>query len=208
VSWPRERVASLIALAALVGVIVGVIAHFAFGTTRSAAGLELPLLHGQVSWTPGERAAPGFRLRDTRGNEVSLAAQRGRVVILAFLSSDSAGTGVREARLLAGVESQLDGARAPLIDVVSLDPMRDSASRVAALAATVGLLRSTLHWLVGPARALRTVWREFGIGVAGRSSASSAIYLIDGSGFERTGYLYPFQPGFVARDVRTLAQSN
>jgi hypothetical protein len=30
------------------------------------------------------------------------------------------------------------------------------------------------------------------------------LYLIDRRGFERTGYLFPFLPNFVALDLRTL----
>jgi hypothetical protein len=31
-----------------------------------------------------------------------------------------------------------------------------------------------------------------------------AVYLIDRKGFERTGYLFPFLPSFVALDLKTL----
>ena len=34
---------------------------------------------------------------------------------------------------------------------------------------------------------------------------SLAVYLLDRHGNERTGYLFPFQPPFVQRDLRTLS---
>jgi hypothetical protein len=33
-----------------------------------------------------------------------------------------------------------------------------------------------------------------------------ALYLIDRRGFERTGYLFPFLPNFVALDLRSLGR--
>ncbi len=35
---------------------------------------------------------------------------------------------------------------------------------------------------------------------------TEALYLIDRHGYERSGYLYPFVPRFVAHDLRTLAR--
>jgi hypothetical protein len=39
----------------------------------------------------------------------------------------------------------------------------------------------------------------------GVGAAGAAVYLIDRSGNERTGYLLPFAPSFVERDLRVLA---
>jgi cytochrome oxidase Cu insertion factor (SCO1/SenC/PrrC family) len=192
----------VLAFAAALGVIAGVVV--ALARPRAAPKLALPLFHGQAVWGPGRRAAPAFALRDSTGASVALARQRGRPVLLAFLDTRGHDTAAREGRLVAGVQQALGGATLPQFDIISLAPAADSARRVAETASRLGLHRGSFHWLVGPRVALAKLWREFGIGVRGRPGASEAIYLIDAHGFERVGYLFPFQPYAVARDVRTL----
>ncbi|HXR14459.1 MAG TPA: hypothetical protein VN740_07330 [Solirubrobacteraceae bacterium] len=190
----------MLAFAAALGVIAGVVVAL----TRPRAAPTLPLFHGQASWGPGRRAAPEFVLRDSAGASIALSRQRGRPVLLAFLDTRGGDTAAREIRLVAGVEQVLAGGALPALDIVSLDPAVDSARRVAETASSAGLVRGSYDWLVGPRAALAELWRQFGIGVAGRAGASGAIYLIDARGFERVGYLFPFEPYAVARDVRTL----
>ncbi len=193
----------MLALAAALGVIAGVVV--ALARPRAVAPDFAPaLFHGQAQWGPGRRAAPDFTLRDSAGARVARSRQQGRPLLLAFLDTRGHGTAAREGRLVAGVEQALAGGVLPALDIVSLDPRLDSARRVAAAASRFGLVRGSYHWLVGPRAALAALWRDFGIGVAGRAGASRAIYLIDARGFERVGYLSPFQPYAVARDVRTL----
>lgn len=189
----------MLALAAALGVLAGAV--IALTRKPRAAGPPLPLLHGQAVWGPGRRPAPRFTLRDSSGATVALAGQRGHTVLLAFLDTRTSGTPAREGRLVAGVEQALAGTQLPTLDVVSLDPAADSAPRVAAAASRLGLLAGSYHWLIGPRAAVAALWRRFGIG---RPGASGALYLIDARGFERAGYLFPFQPYAVALDVHTL----
>jgi len=192
----------VLAFAALLGVIAGVVV--ALARPRAAPKLALPLFHGQAVWGPGRRAAPGFVLRDSAGASVTLSHQRGQTVLLAFLDTRGNDTAAREGRLVAGVEQALGDTALPAFDIVSLDPALDSAHRVAAAASRFGFRHGSYSWLVGPRPALAALRRQFGIGAPGRGGSSQAIYLIDARGFERVGYLFPFQPYAVARDVRTL----
>jgi cytochrome oxidase Cu insertion factor (SCO1/SenC/PrrC family) len=192
----------VLAFAAVLGVIAGVVV--ALARPRAAPKLALPEFHGQASWAPGRRAAPGFALRDSTGATVALSDQRGKTVLLAFLDTRGNDAAAREGRLVAGVQQALGYTALPAFDIISLDPALDSAHRVAAVASRFGFRRGSYHWLVGPPAALAALWRRFGIGVPGRAGSSEAIYLIDARGFERVGYLFPFQPYAVARDVRTL----
>jgi cytochrome oxidase Cu insertion factor (SCO1/SenC/PrrC family) len=55
---------------------------------------------------------------------------------------------------------------------------------------------------------LAPVWKAYHIYVVptrGDISHTEALYLIDRHGDERSGYLYPYIPGMVAHDLRTLA---
>lgn len=65
------------------------------------------------------------------------------------------------------------------------------------------------HRLMGTHRQLAPVWAAYRIAVAppfdGDIAHTEALYLVDRGGYERSGYLYPFAPGFVTHDLRSLA---
>jgi cytochrome oxidase Cu insertion factor (SCO1/SenC/PrrC family) len=197
----RGRWPLWISLAILAGAFVGDAVHLA--QAPHAANLRLPEFHGQAAWAPGVRPAPQFALLDQDGHRVSLRAQRGRTLVVAFLSSSGRTGSAAEARALADADGLLTRAQRPVLDVVSTTPLRDTPSDVAAAAESWGLASSgEYHWLTGTTAQVAAVRRAYGVT---RVSARRAIYLIDRRGFERAGYLYPFLPNFVALDLRTLA---
>jgi cytochrome oxidase Cu insertion factor (SCO1/SenC/PrrC family) len=168
-----------------------------------ATGLQLPTFHGQAAWGPGVRPMPTFALRDQGGRMVTPASQRGRVLVVAFLSSTGHESSAQEARYLAGAEGSLPHAQRPVLDVVSTDPLHDTPGAVAVAARSWGLADSgEYHWLGGTPAALSALRSAFGVT---RSTGTSAVYLIDRDGFERAGYLFPFLPNFVGLDLATLA---
>ena len=60
---------------------------------------------------------------------------------------------------------------------------------------------------MGSAPELSTVWRAYGIEVDPTSHDivhSAALYIVDGHGDERSGYVAPFLPALVTADVRAL----
>jgi cytochrome oxidase Cu insertion factor (SCO1/SenC/PrrC family) len=80
------------------------------------------------------------------------------------------------------------------------------------------------RWLLGTRGALAPVWSAYHIGVrfshgravqtgnttirvAGSVAHTIALYLIDRRGRERFGYLPPFQPAAVAKEVAALERS-
>ena len=201
------RVAAVIAIAAAVGVAAGLVAHFAFSTDsgRSAA-LPLPDLHGQATWEAGQRRAPNFTLRDVLGGRRSLAAQRGHVTLVTFLDSRCHALCPLVGRAIADTERALpEDARTPLL-VVSVDPSGDTAKSVRS-AARRWRLTPGWHWLTGTHAQLAAVWRAYGIEVRPRTNDivhGAAVYLVDGAGYERAGYLAPLLPNFLALDVRRV----
>ena len=188
-----------IGLAVLGGTLVGVGVHLA---RAPAPILDLPAFHGQAGWAPGARPAPKFALLDQNGHLVSPRSQRGRTLLLAFLSSTGRDGSAQEARALADAEGLLAPQQRPVLDIVSTDPVRDTPGAVAAAAHSWGLADSgEYHWLNGTPARLAAVRRAFGVT---RATGTRAVYLIDRDGFERAGYLFPFLPNFVALDLRTL----
>ncbi len=61
------------------------------------------------------------------------------------------------------------------------------------------------RWLLGTRSRLAPVMHSYRIAAAGGAVRSPVVYLIDERGFERAGMLYPFPPGWLAEDLRTLA---
>lgn len=164
------------------------------------------VMHGDAIWPPGARPAPNFVLRNSRGGWTSLRSQRGKVVVLTFLDS--------HCRTLCPIEGSQLGRLAPRLGptsgwrllVVSVNPRgRDTSASVARFAAHSRWPASTWTWLTGPLKGLRRVWRRYGIEVTSSDAHSSAIYVIDQHGDERTGYAYPTvaMPQLV-RDIRAL----
>lgn len=187
-------------LAAAVGVGGGAGLHFAFAAREAAPPqrLALPKLHGQATWPARARRAPVFPL---------LAAQRGRVVLLAFMDPLCKQECPIEGRALAATERQVPAAERAAVLIVSVNPK--ASARSARAATRTWDLPSDTHWLLGSHAKLARVWRAYSITVLPTTHDivhSTAVYVIDKSGFERAGVLAPFMPQFVADDVRTLAR--
>lgn len=194
------RCAALVAL-------LGIVSVAGVDATAVTASSRRPVLHGDVVWPPGKRRAPPFALRDEQGARISLGGERGRVVMLTFMYSRCRQLCPIEGRLLAAVERRLGRSTRALLLVVSVDPGGDTVSTIRRFIRRAGLTGAHCRWLVGSRRQLAPVWRSYRIDVqAGRDIGhSSALYLIDRHGFERSGYAVPFLPSLVAADVRTLA---
>jgi cytochrome oxidase Cu insertion factor (SCO1/SenC/PrrC family) len=205
----RRRLA-LIAIAAggVTGVGLGLVAHFVAGDPAQG-GLALPSLHGQASWTAGERPAPAFALRDQNGAVVSLRSLRSRPVLLTFFDSRCEEQCPIMGRQLAILLRRIRSADRPTLAIISVNPAGDTR---ASIRRAMGEWRLAgpwrWHWLRGTRTELAAVWRDYGITVEPTTNDIThglAFYLIDRRGFERTGYLFPFLPNFVARDLKTLA---
>jgi cytochrome oxidase Cu insertion factor (SCO1/SenC/PrrC family) len=167
-----------------------------------------PALNGDAVWKPGVRLAPGFSLRDQNGRLLSLSAQRGTVVLLAFMDSHCkllcTFEGPTIHRALARLGSASHSVR---LLVVSVNPWEDTAASSRRAGAHWGF-SGPWRWLLGTPAQLKPVWRGYGIDVKqalGDVNHSSAVYLIDRQGYERAGFNYPFPAGAVARDLRKLA---
>lgn len=163
-------------------------------------------LRGDAVWARGRRRAPPFVLRDQSNRLVSLSAQRGRAVLLAFMDSHCKLLCTLEGPAISRVLRHVRTGPVTLL-VVSVNPWEDTAASSRAAAAG-WRIRGDWHWLRGSAGELRSIWRAYGIEVrktAGDVNHSAAVYLIDGRGFERAGFNFPFPGREVTRNLRLLA---
>jgi cytochrome oxidase Cu insertion factor (SCO1/SenC/PrrC family) len=199
----RARLGALtIALAAVSGMGIGLVAHVALGSAERE--LTLPQMHGQASWPAGERRAAPFELRDQNGRAVSLPDLQDRPVLITFLDSRCVEQCPIAGRQLGIMLRGMAPADRPALLIVSVDPAGDTPASIRHAMTKWGLAGPyRWHWLRGSKSELAAVWRGYGIT---REPASLALYLIDRKGFERTGYLFPFLPNFVALDLQTLAR--
>jgi cytochrome oxidase Cu insertion factor (SCO1/SenC/PrrC family) len=192
--------------AALAGIGVGVALHFALRQGPASAAPRLPSLHGEAVWASGRRPAPAFRLRDQAGRAVSLAAQRGHTVLLAFMDPLCKQECPIEGKELARAERSVSRDQRAALLVVSVNPRARGADAVAA--ARKWGFAGDWHWLLGTRRQLARVWHAYDITVLPKSNDivhSTAVYVIDRYGYERAGFNAPLLPPFLADDLRTLA---
>jgi protein SCO1/2 len=157
---------------------------------------------------PGGIAAPPFTLRDQKGAPVSLAAYRGRVVIVAFLYTGCGSPCVVIAQQIRGALDEL-GRSVPVL-VISADPAADRPSSVGRFLRQVSL-GGRVRWLSGSRAQLRPVWHAFRVLPASAGHAAFArtasVVLIDRSGHERVIFqLEQLTPEALSHDVRKLLE--
>ena len=148
-------------------------------TPRSILGLR-PLTR---------RTAPLFTLTDQRGSTWSLAAQRGRIVVLAFYNETCNDIcPVLGSELRASIS--LLGTRADHVEfaIVNTDPTHAAALAEPAALRRTGLVnRANVVFLTGTLNELNAVWTHYGVQVrVGRPPAptlhNDVLYFISASG--------------------------
>jgi cytochrome oxidase Cu insertion factor (SCO1/SenC/PrrC family) len=206
---------------AMAGAVAGLVAVTACGS--GAAGPAVPVTRAQnaaqqaaaanpdldTGTSVGGSAAPGFRLVNQFGQRVSLAAFRGKVVILAFTDSQCTTicplttVSMLEARQLlgrAGDQVQLLG--------VNANPKATAVSDVMGYSRSHGMVNQW-DFLTGSLPQLRAVWRAYHVYVqiqAGQIDHTPALYVIDQQGRERKLYLTTMAYASVGQAAQILAQ--
>lgn len=144
-----------------------------------------------------------FALRDQDGRPASLAAYRGRVVILTFLYSTCRDTCPVTANQIMGALDDL-GRPVPAL-AVSVDPAGDTPARAKTFLGRQHLT-GRMRFLLGDRRTLAPVWRAYGIAPQGKAFDHSAyVLLIDRRGRQRVSFpVEKLTPEGLAHDVRRL----
>ena len=194
-----------------VALALGVAAGLLIALTRSSGSAPAPTAAGAAppvaTWAPGEKPAPGFSLADENGKPVSLAAYRGRTVLLTFMDPLCQDFCPLEAKVLAGVVTRLPAASRPTVIAVSVNPWGNTHAILTHDMAKWHV-PSGFRWGVAAPPALKKVWAAYDIAVqptGGHDVAhTEATLLIDANGDERAIWLWPFRAADVARTVRTL----
>jgi protein SCO1 len=148
---------------------------------------------------------PALSLTDQSGREVTLESFRGRPVIVTFAFAHCETICPLIVADVLAARRQIDGA-APAVLIVTLDPWRDTAARLPAIARAWGLGEDT-HVLSGPAddveRALNR-WRvpRTRNPRTGDISHPSIVYVVGADG--RIAYVVSGGADAIAAAVRAL----
>jgi len=209
----RARIVAAVALAVAIGVGAG--AALALGTRgHSHAQNQSPVSQANITWKAGQHRAPDFALRDQTGAPISLAANRGRPVILTFIDPVCHSLCPLEAKVLNQVEGQLPAAQRPKIISVSVNPW-GNARRYLLADYSKWRLSPNWRWAVGSHAQLARVWKAYSVAVQVRVFRAVGVtehrvdhtegaYLVDRNGYQRALFLWPFAAADVTRAVRNL----
>jgi protein SCO1 len=206
----------------LVGALAGSLLALLDVSRRSATGPGSRLASVKpdvppISWAAGARRAPDFRLVDQGGRPVSLAAYRGRPVIVTFIDPLCRNFCPLEAKQLNELVRSLPPRSRPGIVAVSVNVYGNARRNLLQDVARWRLVPQW-RWAVGSGGKLASVWRRYRVGVlvatrriAGvrvhEISHTEAAYVIDARGYERALFMWPFRAGDVLATLRRLASS-
>jgi cytochrome oxidase Cu insertion factor (SCO1/SenC/PrrC family) len=202
----------------LLGIGAGVGLFVLRGSPSSTAASRGPVIAGpDATWAAGARPAPGFRLEDQTGRPVSLAADRGRPVIVTFIDPLCRTFCPLEAKRLNDVVHSLPPRARPAILAVSVNVYGNARANLLQDVRRWRLVPEW-RWAVGSGAQLASVWRRYQAGVlvttkkiAGVTvheiTHTEAAYLVDRAGYERALFLWPFSAADVERSLRQLASS-
>jgi protein SCO1/2 len=160
----------------------------ASGTSYTPATLPSPLRQGAP--------APEFSLVDHHGRSISLAAFRGRPVVLTFAYASCHASCPLLIERLKAIEARRPGAEVAFV-VVSLDPERDTPATLGAAAAHWGL-GPRWHLLSGDPATVRSVLRAYRVQWAplpdGEIAHENIVVFVDQAGrlaFTYRGLAHP-----------------
>lgn len=192
-------------VAALIGVGSGV----GLAVTRSSSHATKPtaILSGPAAvWAAGERPAPRFRLVDQDGKGVSLAAYRGRPVLVTFMDPLCTTFCPVESKVVDSALGALPASARPAVLAVSVNPPHDQPAKLKAATARFRW-RPQWRWAVGEKASLAAVWKRYGIAVLptkGDVTHTEALYLVDANGDERALFVWPFRAADLMPSLRKL----
>ena len=126
---------------------------------------------------PAGVLAPDFTLPDEGGHPVSLAAYRGRVVIVAFVYSTCGAPCILIAQQIRGALDELDELGEPVpVLLVSADPAGDTPASVRRFLDRASL-RGRARYLIGATAQLRPLLRAFRVISPARIALPSSVRL-------------------------------
>jgi cytochrome oxidase Cu insertion factor (SCO1/SenC/PrrC family) len=212
-SLKRLRLALAVAVVLLVAGVVTLFVMRPKSQQSGAAATDKPA----ATWAAGEKKAPDFQLADEAGRPVSLAALRGRPVLITFIDPLCRDYCPTEAQHLNDVVDAFPAASKPAIVAVSVNAYGNARSNLVQ-DRRKWKLRPQWHWAVGSDAQLARVWSRYNIAVlvstktiAGvkvrRIAHTEAAYVIDAHGDQRALFLWPYRADGVVQTLGSLGSA-
>ena len=208
--WAVPGIAALCCVATGVPILaVSLLRHAPAASRSHVSAVATP-----YTWPAGRRRAPRFNLRGANGAPVSLTAYRGRPVIVTFIDPLCRNLCPLAAHVLNQVDRDLPVARRPVIIAVSVDVYANSRADLREDFRRWDLVPQW-HWAVGTHRQLAAVWRRYHVGVSVKTKTvagttvhfithDEVAFIVDGSGYVRALYGWPYYPQNVETALRRL----
>jgi protein SCO1 len=159
---------------------------------------------------PPNLRAHDFTLTDQHGRRVSLAADRGKVVVLTFIHSLCHDTCPFMVEQIKGALNDLpnNGRDVPTIGVSVAQAEDTVHNRLAFLAKHD--MTGRLEFVNGPLPTMRRIWHDYAIQpVTPKIDHSTFVLLIDKRGYERVGFAADqLTPEGLAHDIRVLQRQS
>jgi protein SCO1/2 len=159
---------------------------------------------------PPNLRAHDFTLTDQYGRRVSLAADRGKVVVLTFIHSLCHDTCPFMVEQIKGALNDLpnNGRDVPTIGVSVAQAEDTVHNRLAFLAKHD--MTGRLAFVNGPLPTMRRIWHDYAIQpVTPKIDHSTFVLLIDKRGYERVGFAADqLTPEGLAHDIRVLQRQS
>jgi cytochrome oxidase Cu insertion factor (SCO1/SenC/PrrC family) len=204
----------------LLGVVLllAIVAGILYGTLgRSATPTKaVPLSDGPAAkWAAGAVRAPELRLTDQNGAPVSLAALRGRPVLVTFIDPLCRNYCPFEAQRLNDVVRAFPQGSKPVIVAVSVN-VYGNAHSILMQDVRKWKLVPEWRWAIGRPAALSRVWNAYHVEVLTQTKTLAGVtvhtiahtegaYLIDAKGFQRALFLWPYRAAGVVQTLRALS---
>ena len=197
-------------MASLVVLVAAIAAVLTLG--RGATGTGTPAAHtgpfDGPTLPPGLRA-PDFTLRDQSGRSVSLAADRGHVVVLTFIHSLCHDTCPFMVEQIKGALNLLPHSGTGIDTIgVSAYATEDTVARRRAFLGRHGMT-GRMAYVNGPVATMQPSWKAWHVPpVTPKVDHSTFVFLIDKRGFERVGFpADALTPEELAHDIRVLERA-
>jgi cytochrome oxidase Cu insertion factor (SCO1/SenC/PrrC family) len=199
---------ALLSTIPLVAVLAVAIVFLTRSSSPSQASAAPPAsTDAAATWAAGQKKAPAIGLRDERGRPVSLAALRGRPVLVTFIDPLCRDFCPTEAQHLS--DAVRGASVKPAILAVSVNTAGNAPRNLTLDRRKWGVVPQW-RWGVGTGAQLAQVWKRYGIDVlvshkkiAGVSvqqvSHTEAAYLIDADGWERAVFIWPYTASAVSK---------
>jgi cytochrome oxidase Cu insertion factor (SCO1/SenC/PrrC family) len=215
--WALPRMAALFAVAVAVPIVAVGLLRQGGPQRPSQDSAHAVTPETPFTWSEGQRIAPNFTLVNQTGQAISPAAYHGRPLIITFIDPLCRNLCPLEAKVLNEADERLPVHARPQIIAVSVDIYADTHTDLMLDFRRWGLVPQW-QWAVGTPAQLQAVWKRYYAEVevqtkhiAGTTvhyiTHSEMAYVVDGKGYERALFSWPFNAKAVQKTLLQIERS-